>query len=157
MRTIFSSVFAALLVVATPSLADAIPAEAEIAGTTAPKDAASLIAAELGSDVPTAPAETVTLIESGPQQTVVTREEDALLVASAPDVPYAAAAFAVEEQRRVAAALESSLFLDPNDGETQMLIAQDLASLQPEATGSVRDFAEIAHEAEMEGEAALLP
>ena len=65
------------------------------------------------------------------------RVETNLILASVPDVPDASAEFAVAIQEEVIAAFDPRLFVDPNNGETEMLIAQDLASLRAETTGSL--------------------
>jgi hypothetical protein len=150
MRTIFSSVFAALLAVAMPSLAHALPAEAEVSSTVPREDAGSLIAAELGLDVPAPIAQGLRELRKGAVPATV----DAVIIARPPDVPDAAEVLASEEQRHIAAALDATLFADPNEGETEMLVAQDLASLTAETTGSVGS---ISPEPKVTGEADLLP
>jgi hypothetical protein len=153
MRIIFSSVFAALLAVAMPSLAHASLAEADIA-VTAQSETAWLIAAELGVDLPSPPARTTTLVPTGEGEATVAPAANAFLIASPPDVPEAAAVFASEVQRQIAAALDASLFADPSEGETEMLVAQDLASMVTDTTGSIGT---IFPESRVSGEADLLP
>ena len=66
-------------------------------------------------------------------------------------------AFAVHDG--VIAALDPSLFVDPNEGETEMLIAQDLASLRVETTGSLAATPEtaVAEEVGMSDGTDMLP
>lgn len=142
MRTVFSSVIATFLVIAGPSLAKASPAEAEIAAIVELVDGASLIAAELGLDLPSPPAQNAQFVATATDEATVAPASDALLITSPPDVPDAAAVLASEEQRRVAAALDAALFADANEDETALVIAQEFATLAPETTGSVSSVAE---------------
>ena len=73
-----------------------------------------------------------------------------LMLASVPEVPDASTVFAWAVQDGVTAAFDPSLFVDPNEGETEMLIAQDLASLRVETTGSLAAATE-SHVAEETG------
>ena len=66
-----------------------------------------------------------------------------LVLASVPEVPDASTVFAFAVQEGVTVALDSSLFVDPNERETEMLIAQDFSSLRAETTASIVAAAEI--------------
>ena len=82
-----------------------------------------------------------------------------LVLASVPEVPHASTVFASAVQDAVTVALNPSLFLDPNEGETEMLIAQDLASLRVETTGSLAATPEttVAEEVGMSDGTDMLP
>jgi hypothetical protein len=90
-----------------------------------------------------ASAVAVTLVMGSPARADADPVESDLILASVPDVPDASASFARAIQEEVTAALDPSLFLDPNEGETEMLMAQDLDSLRVEATGSLAAAAEV--------------
>ena len=82
-----------------------------------------------------------------------------IIVASVPDVPDAASTMASAVEDGVVAALDANLFADPNATETEMLIAQDLASLRVETTGAIASAAiEPSENSELAGvEQDLLP
>jgi hypothetical protein len=77
------------------------------------------------------------LIAGSPARADADAAQADIIIASAPEVPDASAVFAVAIQDEVARWLDPSHFADSYEGETEMLIAQDLASLRAETTGSV--------------------
>ena len=83
-----------------------------------------------------ATAVAVTLVLGSPVRADARAETD-LILASVLEVPDASAEFAMAIQEEAIAAFDPRLFVDPNEGETEMLIAQDLASLRVETTGSL--------------------
>ena len=105
-----------------------------------------------------ATAVAVTLVLGGPLR-ADTRAETDLILASVPEVPDASAEFAVAIQDEVPAAFDPRLFVDPNEGETEMLIAQDLASLRVETTGSLAAITEtyVAEETSLSDGTDMLP
>jgi len=82
-----------------------------------------------------------------------------LMLASVPEVPDASTVIACAVQDGVTAAFDSNLFFDPNEGETEMLIAHDLASLWVETTGSLAAAPEttVAEEVGMNDGTDMLP
>ena len=89
----------------------------------------------------------VTLVMGCPAWADADPLETDVILASVPELPDASSVVAFAVQDRVTAALDPSLFVDLNEGETEILIAQDLASLRVETTGSLPATTE-AHMAE---------
>lgn len=106
-----------------------------------------------------AAAVAVTFVMGSPARADADPVATDLILASVPEVPDASSVFASAIQEEVTAAFDSGLFVDPNYGETESLIAQDLASLGVEVTGSIAasTSTHVAEEASLSDGTDMLP